>query len=257
MNAADSTPSPGQPAQVPATSAFTRRLCESVIGLLSGAFLGGIGGAVAFALVGSGLMLVSLEDFEPFIVLVWGSAGAIFGATCGALYGMLYGALVGAIWSLFGGPEVYGPKSVSNKWFICLILFGTVIGLIIYLWSDQAVNPPAPTEIQNMTVEFYPEKGERAKFSVSAEHIAKVLAPLAPARRDWYPAKWKHQGRLTIICKDGRITIIELYKARGTSFAFSVHPSDRSRNIVNYFRGGPDTALVEAIQNAHESSKSK
>lgn len=258
MNAAESTPSPDQPAQVPATPAFMRRICESVIGLLSGAVLGGIGGAVAFALVGSGLVLSTSGEFSTFITVIWGIAGAVVGATCGGLYGMLHGAFVGAIWSLFGGPKAYGPKSAGIKWCIRVVLFGSVIALASYIWSDQAANPPDPSEIQSMTVDFYKPKGERVNFSVPAEHIAKVLTALTPAQRDWNPAKWIHWGRLRINGKNDRTTTVDLYTTHGAIGAFSVHPDDRIRNagfVSNYFRGGTDMAILEAIQNAYASSK--
>ena len=101
-------------------------------------------------------------------------------------------------------------------------------------------------------------KGERITFSVPAEHIAKILATLTSARRDWAPSKWGRLAQLKITCKNGKKVTVDLHQTRAAIGAFSVHPDDRERNygfVSHYFRGGSDEAFADAVQNAYERSK--
>ena len=94
-------------------------------------------------------------------------------------------------------------------------------------------------------------------LSVASEDFPTVLKALSPATRDWSPAKWIMIGELTITCKDGRRMTVDLYSTSDPVGAFSVHPDDRPRNssfVSNYFRGGTDKSIEDAIKVVSEKA---
>jgi hypothetical protein len=224
----------------------------AVLGLLGGACLGAVVGAVGLGLVGA------LITGEVFLFFVAGMAGAILGGAYGAVYGMLHGAFVGALRE--ARVDASWPKLVGRMMVIHLISLGAVTMLVIYLWSVQAVNLPAPSEVQSMTVDFFMATGRPGNFAVPSKHIPTVLTALSPVTREWSPKKWEVLGQLQVTCKDGKKMTVDLYRTYHAIGAFSVHLDDGSRNsgfISHYFRGGSDQAIEKAIETAVESSKLK
>ena len=257
MSAAETPPASDPTPPVPPAMALTRRLFEAVIGLFIGASVGGIVGTITLVLVAIVLGWINVGQIDIVLALILGMAGAILGGAYGGLFGLMHGALVGPVWGLFAGRHSYSPKVPRAKLIIPLSCLASVIVLAWVLWSIQAASPPHPSEVESMTVVFR-AKQPGGSFAVPPEHIPKLLTALAPSARDWYAKKWVGADQLKITYKDGRTVTIDLYQTRARWGAFSVHPDDRPRNwgfVPNYFRGGSDKAMADAVQAAYEESK--
>jgi hypothetical protein len=228
------------------------RIPDAVVGLLGGACLGAGVGAIGLAVVGP------LITGKVFLFVAAGMAGAILGGVYGAVYGMLHGVFIKAVRENVGDPAEKRPKLVGRMIVIHLISLVALTMLVAYYWSVQAVNLPAPSDVQSMTV--FMETGKPGSFAVPSRHIPTILTALSPATREWSPKKWEVLGQLKITCKDGKKMTVDLYSTYQAIGALRVHLDDGSKNswfISRYFRGGTNQAIENAIKTAAESSKSE
>ncbi len=93
------------------------------------------------------------------------------------------------------------------------------------------------------------------EFPVPEKHVAGILQSLQPASRFGSQAKWQTAGHLILNCKDGTEYRVDLHQTRQPVSAFSVHRSDWNWHpgwfVSNYFRGGSDDTIRQAIAAAH------
>jgi hypothetical protein len=240
-------------------STTASRISQTAIGLLLGVVVGSLGGTIVLVLVAIVLAWITVGMFDFVLALILGMAGGILGGTYAGLYGMMHGALVGPVGSLFADRLAYRPRLPHVKRYIALGSLVAVITLAWILWSIQAASPPDSAEVEGMIVVLRSKK-HPVRFVVSSEHIPKLLKALTPAARDWHPSKWVGADQLKITYKDGRTATIDMYQTRDRRGAFSVHPDDRPRNwgwVPNYFRGGSDKAMQEAVNEAYEDFKTR
>ena len=250
MNSTKTIPDENLKAVAPSSFSFKQRILAALTGLLTGAILGSIVGAIPPSLIGG------LFSWGIVLIIIGVVVGGMIGAIYGALYGMLHGAIVGTMWWTNGGQIEYRQTQQHRKKVIHLVCLGTVAVLAAYAWSVEAAKLPIPSEVQSMTLRVYEAK-EAESVSVASEDFPTVLNALGPARRDWSPAKWIGIGEITMTCKDGRKTTVDLYRTSDSIGAFSVHPDDRPRNssfVSNYFRGGTDNSIEDAIKVVSEKA---
>jgi hypothetical protein len=238
-----------------------------VIGLLLGAVLGGIAGIIVFGIVGFvGGLLTYGPDGGVAVAIQAALTGALVGAVYGALYGALRVVLCGPFSGPGGRPAAVGPKSIARRAVIHLACVAAVVGVATYVWWDEAAEPPNASEVRAMTAVLFRPPARitgntlHVDFTVPDRNIPDILTSMTPASRDWNPGKWQSLGELHVICNDGRRMTIDLYMTLGSRSAFSVNAPDRPWEtlfVSNYFRGGSDRAIVDALRRAYLASRRK
>jgi hypothetical protein len=157
----------------------------------------------------------------------------------------------------------------KSKWLRNSIVALTVISLLLITWyyadfRRYALVLPSGSEVIGMRAALQPDDDDPnalKEFPVPSEHMQKILSALVPADRDWTPAKWQVAGHLHVDCKDGNSYRVDLYWTRKSVGAFSVHRPDWPRNaglfVSNYFRGGSEPALREALTAAYAAHEAE
>jgi hypothetical protein len=163
-------------------------------------------------------------------------------------------------------PGTHGSVSVvkrRRKWWLYGASAAGLLVVIVVVWYFaevllHALKLPSADNVLNMKATLLRDidnETEFKEFTVPDAHVPKILSALAQAERDSSPAKWVVAGHLDLECKDGNTYRIDLYWSHKPVGAFSVHRRDGPRNpgyfVSNYFRGGSDQALREAITAAH------
>jgi hypothetical protein len=92
--------------------------------------------------------------------------------------------------------------------------------------------------------------GEVQQFQVPPSHFSRLLSALAPSRRDEQRIAWVALGALDIVCNDGRIIAVAVYRTSQPEGAFSVNPDPQPRQWSNYYRGGSAEEFEAAVRNA-------
>jgi hypothetical protein len=156
------------------------------------------------------------------------------------------------------------PQSTAKrrrKWWLYALIPLIVVAVPALVWyfadfSRYALSLPHDQNVTGVKAELYIDAKTTIKeFSVPVNRIPKVLAALRPAGRDWMPAKWVVAGHLKIDCNNGESYHVDLYYTHHRVGAFSVHRPEWERNpgliVSNYFRGGSDQAIRQAIEAAY------